>query len=347
MNKSQIPKKPTIETVPVSLIVPCLNEATYIEDCLLSLLKGDYPADKLEILVLDGMSNDGTREILQKLQTGWPQIKLVDNPGASKPRALNTGIAMAKSEIVMRIDAHAIYAANYIKDLVKYLHVLEADNVGGIRLNQTRGTDLIARALAMVLTHPFGVGDAKHYTGVKEPAESDIIFLFCVRKSLFDEVGGFDERLIRGQDREFNLRMKSLGRKMMLCPDVTCTYFTREEIGSFSKWAYDSGVAPFEISRIIGTNLISFRNLIPPAFVATILLLPFLALWHSYAGLLLAGLIILYFSIGVLVSLSSIVKYKDPRFFVILPFCFFLWHFLYGLGGLQSLLKIIQPIGRA
>ena len=175
---------------PVSLILPCLNEVNYIEECLRSLLGGFQPPELMEVLVIDGLSTDGTRAILKKLNQEFPQIRIIDNPGASKPRALNIGISEARFNILMRIDAHAVYPPNYVCDLVKYLHVFEADNVGGVRLNRTRGTGPIAQGLAMVLTHPFGVGDAKHYTGGDKPFISDIAFLFCVHKSYLKRLEG-------------------------------------------------------------------------------------------------------------------------------------------------------------
>lgn len=324
--------------VGVSLILPCLNEAAHIEDCLLSLLQGDYPSDLIEILVLDGFSTDGTRDILTSLSKRWPQIRIIDNPGASKPKALNIGIKESRHEILVRIDGHAQYPANYLRDLVKFLHIYEADNVGGIRLNRTRGTGVVARALATVLTHPFGVGDAKHYTGTNHPIESDIIFLFCARKSLFEEVGGFDERLLRGQDREFNLRLSRQGRKMVLCPAVTSTYFTREQIRPFAQWAFQSGRTPIDISLLTGQNLLSWRNLVPVCFSLAIIGLVLLGLWQQTFWLGLILLLGVYFLICVLVAFSSTARELPFSGKLLLPIGFFVWHFSYGMGTFRGLL---------
>ncbi len=323
----------------VTLILPCLNEAKYIEDCLSSLLLADYPVDLMEILVLDGQSTDGTRNILDNLVRRWPQIRVIDNPGASKPRALNIGIDEARHDIVMRIDAHATYPPDYVRQLVRALHVYNADNVGGVRLNSTRGTGVVAGALAAVLTHPFGVGDAKHYTGIKNPILTDIVFLFCVHKKLFDEIGNFDERLNRGQDREFNLRLSSLGRKMVLCPSVTCTYYAREKFNSFVRWAYNSGITPFEISRIVGKSLVSIRNLVPPAFSASIIGLSILGFVTTIFWLWLIGLLALYLSAGLFVGFVQ----KGSPFGVrlLMPISFFFWHFSYGVGALRGLMGMI------
>lgn len=323
--------------VGVSLILPCLNEAAHIEDCLTSLVEGDYPADLLEILVLDGLSTDGTREILAELSKKWPQIRVIDNPGASKPKGLNLGIKAANNNIVMRIDGHARYADNYIRDLVKYLHIYEADNVGGVRLNRTRGAGVIAKLLASVLTHPFGVGDAKHYTGTSQVVESDIIFLFCARKRLFEEVGNFNEALVRGQDREFNLRLNRLGRRMLLCPDVTSTYFTREKISAFARWAFQSGKAPYDVSRIVGENLLSVRNVVPPAFSAAVLALPVLGFWQPFFWSLFVFMMGLYVLLGFAAAFAMPSKDQSALMKLMLPAGFFLWHFTYGLGAIRGL----------
>lgn len=325
--------------VHVTLIVPCLNEAKYIEDCLTSLLQADYPVDLMEIIVLDGQSTDGTRDILDNLVQCWPQIRVIDNPGASKPRALNLGIDEARHDIVMRIDAHATYPPDYVRQLVRALHVYNADNVGGIRFNTTQSTGVVASALAAVLTHPFGVGDAKHYTGVKSPVLTDIVFLFCVHKKLFDEIGNFDERLTRGQDREFNLRLSTLGRKMVLCPSVTCTYYARERFISFVRWAYNSGVTPFEISRIVGKNLVSVRNLVPPAFSASVIGLFFLGFARPMFWVLACGLLTLYLSVGLLVGFAQKGSQLGVR--LLMPISFFSWHFSYGVGALHGLMNLL------
>ncbi len=325
--------------VGVSLILPCLNEAAHIETCLTSLLQGDYPADLIEILILEGMSGDGTRDILARLAKTWPQIRVIDNPGASKPKGLNIGIAEAQHDILIRIDGHAQYPRNYVRDLIKSLHIYEADNVGGVRLNRTKGTGIVARALATVLTHPFGVGDAKHYTGTQTPIESDIIFLFCARKSLFEKVGGFDERLLRGQDREFNLRLNRQGRKMVLCPAVTCTYYTRDRIIPFIRWAFQSGKTPFEISRLVGEHLLSIRNFVPPAFVSAVIGLSLLGILQEIFLIGLACVLVPYLLIGFTVAFGKATQGQSLLIKLSLPFGFFIWHFSYGLGALRGILN--------
>ncbi len=263
---------------------------------------------------------------------------MLDNPGASKPRALNIGIASGKGEIMMRLDAHASYPGDYASKLVRSLYSKNADNVGGIRRNISRGDGVLADTLAKVLTLPFGVGDARHYTGVEAAEETDIVFLFCVRKELFNEVGNFDERLTRGQDREFNLRLTRLGKRLLLIPDVECTYFTRDKLSSFTSWALDAGATPFRISYLTGHSLISFRNLIPLALVLWLLCLGIAGIfWKTAWGMLLLTLLT-YFIFALTASATVAIKDRVPVYVITLPFAFFLWHITYGIGTISALL---------
>lgn len=342
MSNTPIPTGTDPGPIPVTLIVPCLNEERFIENCLLSLLSGDYPTDLIEILVLDGQSTDCTRAILGRICQEFHQVRVIDNPGGSKPQALNTGIAEAKHSIVMRIDAHAIYPSNYISELVRCLHVYEADNVGGVRLNRTLGKGAVALALAAILTHPFGVGDAKHYTGSAEPIQSDILFLFCAHKNLFAEVGNFDERLIRGQDREFNLRMTRLGKKMVLCPSVTCTYYTREKISEFARWSYQSGRAPYDISAIMDECLISWRNLVPLSFVTALSIGPVLSIFIPSAFTLTILVLSTYMTAAIVATLGIRSEFPSWRARILMPFAFLLWHSAYGIGSLVGLSRWLK-----
>ena len=115
----------------VSIIIPCRNEEKYIGKCLQSIIEQNYPKDNLEVLVVDGMSEDRTREIVENYSQKYSFIKLFDNPKKFTPFGLNIGIKEAKGEIIMRMDAHAGYEKDYISKCVRYLENYDADNVGG------------------------------------------------------------------------------------------------------------------------------------------------------------------------------------------------------------------------
>lgn len=204
----------TLNSVPlVTIIVPCLNEREFIGACLDSVIANDYPKDRLEILVIDGMSDDGTRAIVEEYAQRHPSIRMVDNPDKIKPRALNIGIQEARGGIIIRMDAHALYEPDYISKSVHYLEEYDADNVGGIRMTLPRSSSRMARAIAHAISHPFAAGNATYRTGAKEIKWVGTVFGGCYRREVFDRIGLFNEALIRGQDREFNVRL----RMFLLC----------------------------------------------------------------------------------------------------------------------------------
>ena len=338
---------PLNRPVTVTLVVPCLNERDHIERCLRSLLEGEYPAALLEVLVLDGMSTDGTRERLATLSREWPCICVLDNPGASKPKGLNLGIAAARGEVVMRIDAHAEYAANYISTLVRALLEYGVDNVGAVRRNLPRRPGTVAKCLARVLTHPFGVGNATYNTGVVDAQWTDIVYLFCARRSLFEEMGGFNERLSRGQDREFNLRLVRAGRRMLLVPGTECRYYVRSDLSSFAPWAIQAGLVPFQISRAVGRSLLSARNLVPALFVAGLATGLVFAVSVPWGWMVLAAVAIPYVTLATGVAVALAVREREPVFAIGMPVAFLLWHTCYGLGSLRGLAAALRPAPQA
>src|SRR5581483_6780856 len=130
---SMISRKPLPKNPTVAIIIPCRNEAAWIGTCLDSLLTGTFDLDRTQTLVLDGMSTDGTRQIVTRYVQEHSNIRLIDNPSGTKPSALNIGISMSHSDVVIRIDAHTSYAPDYVERLVHGLAEYNADNIGGVR----------------------------------------------------------------------------------------------------------------------------------------------------------------------------------------------------------------------
>ena len=192
----------------VSIIIPCRNEEKFIGKCLDSIIAQNYPQDKLEVLVVDGRSTDGTKEIVEEYAQKYPFIKVLDNPRKIAPTALNVGIKGAKNEIIIRMDAHNVYEKSYVSKCIKYLRESNVDNVGGIWVTLPGDNTIIARSIALALSHPFGVGNSYFRIGSKKPRLVDTIPFGCYRKEVFKEVGLFNENLIRNQDIELNLRIK-------------------------------------------------------------------------------------------------------------------------------------------
>ncbi len=330
--------------VRVAIIVPCRNEERYIGRCLDSLLANDYDQQLMDIVIVDGMSTDRTREVVADYATRYACVRLIDNPSRSKPTALNLGISATNAEVVMRIDAHAWYAPNYIQTLVLALGKYGVENVGGVRETAV-GESAWQKAVGVVVSHPFAAGNAFYRVGVRSDAvrEVDTVFCGCYRRSVFVRIGGFNPRLIRTQDREFNARLTADGGKILMLPRVRCVYYPRTSLASYASWIFDGAFWVFYARRFTRTRMQSIRNLVPAGFV----------FWHICAFLafliaertfgLLAAPIALYWCIVVLVSMMSALKHRQPWMLPSLIVLFPVTHYGYGLGSCVGwLLALIQ-----
>lgn len=244
----------------VTVIMPCRNEAARIGDAIRSLLDGGYPRDRMQLIVVDGGSEDGTREIVAR----FPDVRLIDNPGRIVPAALNIGVRNSSSEIVMRADAHAVYPPGYLSTLVGWLERTGADNVGCALETLPGGTGVVPRSIALVLSHPFGIGDARFRLGTDKPIEVDTVPFGCYRREVFDRIGLFDEELVRNQDDEFNWRLRRAGGRIVLVPGLRVCYFARSRFQDLWRmaWGYGS-FKPLVLRKV--SRLYAARPLAPGA----------------------------------------------------------------------------------
>lgn len=325
----------------VSIIIPCYNEKEYIEKCLESILENDYPDRLSEVLIIDGMSDDGTREIINDFITQHKQVCLIDNPERIKPRALNIGIANSSGDIIIRMDAHAIYEKDYISKCVRYLIEFEVDNVGGLRKTLPGSKTIIARAIAESISSPFAAGNATYRIGAANQKLVDTVFGGCYHKETFEKIGLFNEKLIRGQDREFNIRLKRSGGKILFSPDIVCYYFARSDLLEFIEWIYKGGMTSFFVSKIVGYSVLSWRSFVPPLFVFGIIVALPISLLSRDMFLIVLTISSIYMLLNLLFSVKISVKAKDLRLLFIMPLIFFLTHLIYGIG---SYIGIFRPV---
>lgn len=325
----------------VSILIPCRNEEQFIGRCLDSILANDYPYEQLEILVLDGMSEDDTRQIVKGYAWNHPFLKLVDNPSRTTPAALNLGIRLTKASIVMRMDAHARYDKHYISRCVEALGRYKADNVGGIWKIVPRTKTLFGQGVAQALAHPFGVGNAQYrYAEGGEPQWVDTVPYFCMRKWKLGEVGLFNEKLTRGQDMEFSLRLRKAGGRTLLLPAVVSYYHARSDVRSFWRHNWVNGVwaiLPFAYSAIMP---VAGRHLVPLAFVGSVLMTLALGLWIRPLLWLAGGILGAYGLVALIASTQIVWKQRDIRYGFIMPVIFGLLHGVYGLGSLWGLVRL-------
>ena len=269
----------------VTVVIPTYNEGKFISKCLDSCIESDFPKEDLEILVVDGIGQDNTREIVKEYTQKFPFIKLLDNPNRYTPFAFNIGIKNSSKEIIMIMGAHSQYPMDYISKCLYYLKKYKADNVGGILKTISRENTIIGRSIALVMSHPFGVGNSSFRIGSKEPKWVDTVFGGCYRKEIFDKIGLFNENLIRGQDRELNARLKQKGGKILLIPEIVCHYYPPDTYKNFVKKTISNGFWPFYMNKFLQKRAISWRNYVPLFFTLILFMsLLFSIIYNKFIG---------------------------------------------------------------
>lgn len=325
----------------VTIIVPCRNEERFIGKCLDSIIAQDYPKDKTEILVVDGMSNDKTAKIIEEYCTQHQYVTLLNNPLKIVPTAMNTGIQNAHGEIIIRMDAHNIYEKDYVSKCVRYLQEYDSDNVGGICVTLPSNDTVFARSIAIALSHPFGVGNSHFRVGSKEPRYVDTVPFGCYKREIFQKIGLFNEYLSRNQDIEFNLRLKKVGGKILLIPDIVSYYYARSTLKSLVKNNFLNGFWVIYSSKFARLPF-SLRHLIPFAFVVSLIGSFFLSFLYYPFMYLFIFIISVYLAVNIFFSLSLAIK-KNLKYFSFLVMSFLALHFSYGLGSLWGLIRVGVP----
>lgn len=323
--------------IEVSVIIPCRNEEKFIGKCLDSLIKQDYPKENLEILVVDGNSEDNTKSIIGRYSQNYHFIKVLSNPNKYTPFGLNIGIKEAAGDIIIRMDAHAGYNSDYISKCVKNLRESGADNVGGVIRTLPSKNTIWAKTIAMVLSHRFGAGSSYFRTGTDKPRWVDTVFGGCFRKEIFNKIGLFNEKLIRSQDIELNKRLRDFGGKILLVPDIVAVYYPQSTFLDFLKHNFVDGfwtIYPLKFNiKIFGP-----RHLMPLVFIFSIIIGIFLS--GFFLGKLILFLVLgSYVIMNLLFSLELSAKHGSNYFFFLF-LTFMNRHFAYGLGSLWAATEI-------
>ncbi len=322
----------------ISIIIPAYNEEKFIADCLKSVYNQDYPKDKMEVIVVDGHSTDKTAEIVRR---EFPEVILLENPDKIVPISMNMGIKKAKGDYVVRLDAHAEYPTNYISDLIKYAKKYNTDNIGGNWITETKAKTLKSWAIKKALSHKFGVGNSAFRIGATKPQIVDTVPFGCFKRDVFDQFGLYDERLERNQDIEFNKRIKRGGGKILLVPEITCTYFARDTFSGLFNNNYKNGY--WNILTVYYTknfSSLSTRHFVPLVFVLS-LILPFLLALININFFWLSVLSSSIYLLALLWVCFAITWRKPWRIIYLLP-SFFLLHISYGIGSLAGIIKIAK-----
>jgi succinoglycan biosynthesis protein ExoA len=316
----------------VSVIMPVRNEAGFILRSLRSVLAQDYPAAQMEILVVNGMSSDATRELVLAEQKSHPNIRLLDNPDQIVSCALNAGLAESRGQVVVRVDGHCELPPDYVRRCVEHLNA-GADCVGGWL--ETVGHNPISKAIAAAMSSHFGVGRSAFRTLRGETMEANTVPFPGFRREVLQRAGCFDEELVRNQDDEYSYRLRKLGAKVILAADLHSRYFSRSSYRSLAVQYFQYGYWKVRVLQKHSKQM-RIGQFVPAAFV--------LALAVAVAVWPLAGLrpLLAFVVTYSLVNLGASVLASRRKGWELLPFLpasFFLLHFCYGAGFLLGVVS--------
>ena len=324
----------------VSILIPCYEERNFIRPCLESIAGFKLPeGTEVEVLVLDGMSTDGTRELVVEFAAVDTRFHLVDNPNRTQSAALNLGVSLARGEFIMRLDAHSVYPSDYLALTLETAIRTGSDNTGGVVSTLRRGDGYQSALVQALTTHRFGVGDSGFRTDAPE-GETDTVPYGCFKREVFERLGLFDERLIRAQDYEMNRRIIAAGGKVWMNPHIQVQYFQQPDLRSFIRKqvfyeapynAYLWYLAPYAFTP---------RHAITGVFAAGVLAGIVVSPYSAVIRWTFLAVMSLYAILAIASGIQQAVRFSEPRHAIFAPLGFFLYHFLHGVGVLMGLARL-------
>lgn len=286
----------------------------------------------MELIVADGLSTDNTRDVLWDIAHHDPRVRVIENPGRIVSSGLNAALETARGAIIIRMDAHTLYAPDYIRQCIAALRETGAENVGGPAL--TSGEGYFQTAISAAYHSPFAVGGARFHNPDYE-GFVDTVPYGCWPRRVFSEIGLFDEELVRNQDDEFNLRLIRSGGKIWQSPRIKSWYRPRGSLRDLFRQYCQYG---YWKVRVIQKHRLpaSIRHVIPGLSLLSLAGLFLLSLWWRPAIWVLATVVALY-AAGILgASLVTAAK-RGWKLLPVLPVVFATYHVSYGLGFLRGL----------
>ena len=325
----------------VSIVVPMRNEEKHIERCLSALVAQDYPRDLTEILVVDGISDDGSRALVTAWAERYPHIRLLDNEQRQTPAALNVGIRAATGDVVVRVDAHCEIDTDYVSQCVAYLDKTGADNVGG--LMRPEGDTYWSRLIALATSTPFGVGDSQFHYSQKEQFV-DTVYMGAFRREIFDRIGLFDESLIRNQDYELNYRLRVAGGTIFCTPAIKSRYHPRPSLLALWHQYFQYGYWKSRVVRLHPAST-RWRHLAAPAFVLATIGAIMVSVAYP-AAMWVLGLILASYLACSLAFSVALARRHGWRYVWGLPVTFAVIHVSWGLGFWWGWIRFVFNGGR-
>jgi glycosyltransferase involved in cell wall biosynthesis len=320
----------------ISIVIPCRNEENYIANCLESILDCNYPNELIEVKVVDGMSDDNTRDIIQKYSDKYEFINIIDNKKQKTPYAFNLGIKNNSSDFVIFMGARFEISKNYIQYSIDKL---QSDDklgcIGGAIYNNYENN--ISETISKAMNSSFGIGVGNFRTNFNDEVYVDTVSCAVYRMNIFNEIGLFDERLTRNQDDDFNYRVKKAGYNILSSSKISYKYMVRASFPKLFKQYYQYGYWKVLVNKKHKT-VTTIRQLVPFGFVSYIFLFltsfGFLSdyVYITSIPLVLYILLISYFSFKLSDKLSETINLFKS---------FFILHFSYGLGYLEGIFNFI------
>lgn len=320
----------------VSIVIPCRNEERAIRQCLRSITDQIYPQDKLEVLVVDGLSTDNTLKIIDEVKKeSQTNIKVLINNEKITPIAMNMGIKEAQGDIIIILSGHIFLQEDFVMKNIETLKETNADCVGGYYENipDTK----FAKYASVILKSPFGVGNTKYRISQKKQYVDTVAF-GAYKKQTFEKYGLFDEKLVRNQDVELNSRIINNGGKIFFNPEIKSYYKPRTTFNKYIKQNYGNGFWHIETLKV-NKKALGLRHLVPFFFVVGLSMALLLSI---YTKVLLNLILIPYVTLSIIESFRIGMKYKDLKIIIVLPFLFLLTHLSYGFGTLMGLIRSIH-----
>lgn len=315
----------------VSVVIPILNEERYIQKCIESVANQDFPKENMELILVDGMSEDNTVAIIKSLMDKYNFIKLIYNEKKTVQYALNEGIKEAVGEIIVRMDAHGEYDSDYISKCVEYLNNTDAINVGGPMI--AIGNGGLQSVIAVAYHSKFALGGGKNhekdYTGY-----ADTVFLGAFKREDIVRLGMYDERLPRSEDDDLNFRIIENGGKIYITSEIKSKYYPRSTYRDLFKQYYEYGLWKVAVIKK-HKKPARLSHLVPGMFVAYLAACPILPMKMT------VPIILLYLLLNMCFSFNN--KYVSNFFDKIrLMFVHTTIHLAYGLGFWVGVFKFFN-----
>ena len=326
----------TFRAPAISVIVPMRNEAEAICGCLESLLSQTIPISEYEIVVVDGMSDDGSYALVSNLQARFPNVVLLTNPARVMPAGMNIGLSNACAPVVVVAGAHTSYPSSYLENCLAYLDKTGADVVGGPLLTTALDHSFVPRMICAILSSRFGVGNAAFRTGMKE-GWVDTVPYGAYRKQVFERCGIYNERLVRAQDSELHARIRHNGGRIYQTPALLTHYHPVSTFRALWRKAFLDGEWQC-FAAVQNPQSFSLRRFVPALMLLLLFGASVLAFFVPGVWLVLAILFLSYILTGIFFG-STQTGRSDLLTRFALPFCAFPFHVCYGAGTLVGLLR--------